>query len=173
MRYRDERPRRIVWGGVLGSIAGALALILSVGGGPPPTSAQAEDVASRCNAEATQPAQISCFIDAAQAADNPGLCDAAEDAAVRFNCIALYAERSGNAAPCARIEVSDNETQALRDACISGVAAANRDPALCQAAILPVMRDACYMTLVVQFDADPALCAKIRNEKLLAACTEE
>ena len=147
----------------------ACALALGCAGSVEPSSEPQPEAPP----EATQPAQISCFIDAAQAADNPGLCDAAEDAAVRFNCIALYAERSGNAAPCARIEVSDNETQALRDACISGVAAANRDPALCQAAILPVMRDACYMTLVVQFDADPALCAKIRNEKLLAACTEE
>jgi hypothetical protein len=47
------------------------------------------------------------------------------------------------------------ETQALRDACISGVAAARREPALCEEARLPVVRDACYMILVVQFAADP------------------
>lgn len=168
-----KRPGRAARERRVGPIAGALALMLSVTVGPSSASAQSEDPASRCNAEAMQPAQIRCFIDAAEAAGDPGLCEAAEDEAVRFNCLSLYAERSGNAAPCARIEVTDTETQALRDACISGVAAANRDPALCKATILPVMRDACYMTLVVQFDADPALCGKVKNEKLLAACRQE
>lgn len=147
--------------------------MLGVAGGSSPTLAQSDSAASRCNTEALQPAQIQCFIDAAEEAGDPGLCEAAEDEAVRFNCLSLYAERSNNAAPCARIEVTGTETQALRDACISGVAAANRDPALCKATILPVMRDACYMTLVVQFEADPALCGRIRNEKLLAACRQE
>jgi len=158
-------------GGVTRKLIGGLLLSATATGWLAQAPARAEDPASRCNAQPTQPAQIRCFLEIAQATGDPGLCTSAEDAAVRFNCLSLFAERSLDPAPCELIEILDKETQALRDACISGVAAARREPALCEEARLPVVRDACYMNLVVQFAADPALCGRIANKSLHDACT--
>lgn len=157
--------------GVTRKLIGGLLLSAAATGWLAQAPARAEDPASRCNAQPTQPAQIRCFLEVAQAAGDPGLCTSAGDAAVRFNCLSLFAERSLDPAPCELIEILDKETQALRDACISGVAAARREPALCEEARLPVVRDACYMNLVVQFAADPALCGRIANKSLHDACT--
>jgi hypothetical protein len=160
-------------GGVIRPVIGGLLLSAAATGWLAQAPVWAEDPASRCNAQPMQPAQIRCFLEAAQAAGDPGLCASAGDAAVRFNCLSLYAERSLDPASCELIEIGDKETQALRDACVSGVAIAQRDPDLCEEARLPVMRDACYMNLVVQFAADPTLCGRIANKTLHDACTAD
>ena len=64
------------------------------------------------------------------------------------------------------------EGQAMRDACLSGVAIARREPAGCEMVESPVIRDSCYMMLVVQFGADRKVCGQIRNETLKQACGE-
>ena len=125
-----------------------------------------------CNDQGLQPAQIRCFLDAALTAEEPGICERATDGAVRFNCLSLYAERTLDPAPCERIVTGDQETQALRDACVSGVAIARRDPGLCRQAGLSVIRDSCYMMLVVQFGADPSICEQIEDSVLKSSCGE-
>lgn len=133
---------------------------------------EAEPPAAACNDEGLPPAQIRCFLEAAQAAGDAGVCEGAEAAAVRFNCISLYAERSGEAAACGRIAAGDRETQALRDSCVAGVAVAGREPELCERAELPEVRDSCYAMLVIRSGADAALCERVANPALKSACAE-
>jgi hypothetical protein len=136
-----------------------------------PSRAAAQPEAT-CKAQILQPAQIRCFLEAAVAAKQPAICERAKDPAVRFNCLTLYAERSLDPAPCRRILAQDRETQALRDACVSGVAIARRDPDLCEQASLPLIRDSCLMLLVRQHGFDPAVCERIAETKLKAACRD-
>lgn len=132
--------------------------------------AWAAEPAASCNGKGLMPAQIRCFLAAAEAADDVGLCERADAKAVRFNCISLFAERSGRPAACQRIAVANRETQALRDACIAGVAGATGRPELCTRAKLSSVRDACYVQLVVRFGADPALCARIERAAMRKVC---
>lgn len=134
-------------------------------------AAQTSPAATDCNDAGIVTKQLSCFIDAAEDAGDPALCEAAGELAVRFNCLALYAERSADVAPCARI-AGGNETAALRGACVAGVALATRAPELCRGIGHATLRDTCLMTLVVQHEGDRALCAEIANAALRETCVE-
>lgn len=116
------------------------------------------------------PNQIRCFLDAAETADDVGLCDGAYDFAVRFNCVALFAEHRGDAVPCARIPIRNNRLLLMRDSCVSGVAAATRMPKLCAQVQLDVVRDACFLTQVVELDASPDLCRHITRAAVREIC---
>jgi hypothetical protein len=91
---------------------------------------------------------------------------------VRFICLSLYAERSRDPAPCRRIAPGDREAQALRDACVSGVAIARGDPELCEEASLAASRDACILLLVLDHGADPANCARLTEPALQSVCRD-
>lgn len=125
-----------------------------------------------CAREKFLPAQIKCYLDAAETAGDPGVCEQAEDAAVRFNCLGVFAERTGDPAVCKRIAAEDAESQALRGACIAGVAVANSDVSLCDETTHPSLRDSCILMLVTEKGIDPALCQRIANPALQSACAD-
>ena len=132
---------------------------------------QADDVPQLgCNEKPFFPAKIRCFIDAAQATKDAGVCEGAVDPVVRFHCFSLYAERSLDPDYCKRIVFGEEQTNAMRAACVSGVAAARRDPALCEQIELTAARDSCYLMLVVQFQADPSFCRRITESTVRNAC---
>ena len=79
-------------------------------------------------------------------------------------------ENSGNAAVCERIPIRNNRLLLMRDSCTAGVAAATRAPQLCEQAQLAVVRDACFLTQVVEFDAAPELCEKISKAAVKEIC---
>ena len=116
-----------------------------------------------CNEELLQPAQIECFLGHAKAEDQPALCELARDPVVRFHCLSLYAEQSLDTSPCERIVVDNGETVALQESCVSGVAMARREPALCDRVTTGEIRDSCYFMLVVRFAASLENCEKIQN----------
>lgn len=128
--------------------------------------------AERCGDKRVVTARIRCLLDAAEAAEDPGLCEAAGEPAVRFNCLALYAEHRRDPAPCVRIAGDDKEARTLRESCIAGVAVARGDPSLCERATLPATRDACLMMVVTRAGADPALCAEIANPAIRDSCAQ-
>ena len=87
--------------------------------------------------------------------------------------MALYAEHSRDPADCEGIEARDTQGQALRDSCVAGVAFLREEPGLCAGLALPVVRDACYVKLVLEAGADAALCGRIENAVLKQVCTED
>jgi hypothetical protein len=123
-----------------------------------------------CRESGPLPNQIRCFLDAAEAEGDVALCDGAYDFAVRFNCISKFAENSGDSVACERIPIRNNRLLLMRDACTAGVAAATRTPQLCEQVQLAVVRDACYLTQVLEFDAAPELCEFISRATVKEIC---
>jgi hypothetical protein len=139
--------------------------------GPSPATGQTP-LEAACNDTGASPAQIERFLKAAEAATDAGICTAAAEPAVRFNCLALYAERSGDPAACALVDADLGDRQALQDACIAGVAVAQGNQELCETAELSVLRDACMMTLITEHDLDRALCERITEATLKSVCRD-
>ena len=144
----------------------ALALL-----GPSSAAGQAPPEAA-CDEAVASPTQIGCFLKAAETASDARICTAAAEPGVRFNCLALYAERSGDPAACALIDADLGDRQALQDACIAGVAVAQGNLELCETAELGVLRDACMMTLITEHDLDRVLCERITEATLKSACRD-
>ena len=135
-----------------------------------PVNAQGHSDSGGCRESEPLPNRIRCFLEAAEAAGDVALCESAYDFAVRFNCVSLFAENSGDAAPCARIPIRNNRLLLMRDSCISGVAAATRSPQLCGQVQLDFVRDGCFLTQVVEFDAAPDLCERITRSDVRDIC---
>jgi hypothetical protein len=150
----------------MGAVFLALALLV-----PSAAAGQALPEAA-CDEAVASPAQIECFLKAAEAALDAGVCTAAAEPAVRFNCLALYAERSGDPAACALVDADLGDRQALQDACVAGVAVAQGNLELCETAELSVLRDACMMTLITEHDLDRALCERITDATLKSVCRD-
>jgi len=125
---------------------------------------------AECTESDILPNQIRCFLDAAEAEGDVGLCDGAYDFAVRFNCVSLFAEHSGDPISCERIPIRNNRLLLMRDSCVSGVAAATRMPKLCELVQLDVVRDACFLNQVVEYNATPDLCARITRAAVREGC---
>ncbi len=133
-------------------------------------SAQPHSPTAPCRESGPLPNQIRCFLEAAEAAGDVAICEGAYDFAVRFNCISLFAENSGDPGPCERIPIRNNRLLLMRDSCISGVAAATRRPELCGQVQLDFVRDGCFMTQVVEFNATPDLCERITRADVRDIC---
>ena len=125
---------------------------------------------TRCSETDFLPNQIRCFLDAAEAEGNVGLCEGAYEFTVRFNCISLFAEHSGDPVSCERIPIRNNRLLLMRDSCVSGVAAATRMPKLCEQVQLDMVRDACFLTQVVELNATPELCEHITKTAVREIC---
>ena len=128
------------------------------------------DVSENCASQAWLPGKIQCHLDAAEAAGDPGLCEGSGVAIVRFNCLSLYAERAGDPAHCERIGTADHHAVAMRDACVSGVARARREPGVCEFVKSETIRDACYLMIVAEHGGDTRLCRLIGSEALRKSC---
>jgi len=132
--------------------------------------AQGGSAPADCRETGPLPEQIGCFLQAAETQGDVSICESAYDFAVRFNCISLFAEHRGDAAPCARIPIRNNRLLVMRDSCVSGVAAATRTPQLCEQIKLAFLRDACFLVQVVDLDAPPALCERITRHDVRETC---
>lgn len=116
--------------------------------------------------------QLRCFLDAAEANGDVGLCEGAYDFAMRFNCVSLFAEHSGDPVSCERIPIRNNRLLAMRDACVSGVAVATKMPELCAQVQLDVMRDACFLIQVVEHSAASTYCDRITRTAVRKSCLQ-
>ena len=118
-------------------------------------------------------AQIRCYLDAATQAGSAGPCTTAENETVRFQCISLFAERSGTPEACRLIRSDDPTGATLQNACVAGVAIATRDPAICEEVDQPGLADACFVQLVLERGGDISLCQRVQNPLLRDACLGE
>jgi hypothetical protein len=150
----------------------SIAAVLCTGLLAPGAAAAAD--AAKCNGEPIVTRQIRCFIDAAEAAGAPAICEAATDRAVRFNCLNLYAEHTLDTAPCDQIDAGSatDEARTLRQSCVAGVAVKAADPRICQTVTHPALRDSCYTMIVTEAGGDPALCGRVVSEVLRRSCQE-
>ena len=135
-------------------------------------AAQTHGDGRQCRESGPLPNQIRCFLEAAKVEGDVAICEGAYDFAVRFQCIALFAEHSGDPAPCERIPIRNNRLLLMRDSCTSGVAAATRSPRLCEQVQLDVVRDACYLIQVVELNGAPELCERITKTAVKESCLE-
>ena len=125
-----------------------------------------------CLAEAWLPRQVDCLTEIAIEMGDPALCLQSEELAVRWQCVAFYAENSGDAAQCEIIP--DNELDpagVAQDLCHMHLAVAWRAPAECENLATPNLGDSCLLKLV-ELGEDRMLCERIKNETLAAACRE-
>jgi hypothetical protein len=159
--------RRLLFSMALGLVAVTAASATAIAQSAPSHVPTAE-----CRDSEPLPNQIRCFLDAAEAQNNIGLCDGAYDFAVRFNCISKFAENSGDPVACERIPIRNNRLLLFRDSCTAGVAAATRAPELCEQVQLAVVRDACFLTQVVEFDAASEFCNRITKSPIREICLE-
>lgn len=83
-----------------------------------------------CSPDLFPPKRIKCYLDAALRNHNPAICLSADDP-VRFQCISIYAERTGEEKACELLAGTDPNPQTLRDTCVVGVAIAASDPEIC------------------------------------------
>lgn len=146
----------------------ALAAVLAL------TSAGAQGATANgdCNSRKILNTQIQCFLEAAEAAHDPTICERAVDHTVLFQCLSLYAEHTGDTAPCARIVAPKGEAETLRETCIVGVAIAEDAPEMCLKARNPNLRDSCYLMLVTEKGLDASLCQRIASPRLRSICVE-
>jgi len=156
---------RFLVSAALGVVALALASASATAQSPPNPAG-----AAQCRESGPLPNQIRCFLAAAEAQGDVAPCEAAYDFAVRFNCISKFAENSEDPVACERIPIRNNRLLLMRDACIAGVAAAMRAPQLCEHVQLAVVRDGCFLTQVVEFDAAPEFCERISKAAVRESC---
>jgi len=87
-------------------------------------------------------------------------CDEANEQAVRYQCYAIFAERTGTATPCRRIPTSDQDYRQLRDVCLADVAAALGSSDLCEEVQSDGLRDGCWLS-TSRRTGDQTLCERI------------
>ena len=128
--------------------------------------ASAEPV-DACLAAAMPPNQISCLLDLALEEDAPSACLQSTELAVRWHCVALFAERRNRRDACERLE--DSGVASPRTLCRGHLAIAWREPETCATLVPAELADACHMQLG-ELKGDPAFCAPIVNETLRETC---
>ena len=125
-----------------------------------------------CLAEVWPQNQIACLTDIAIEADDPALCLRSEEPAVRWRCVAGYAEKGHDPAPCGILPTDELDVPgAAEELCRVHLAIAWRKPALCTGLSTPNLADSCVLQLV-QLGQDKALCGRIENESLADACRD-
>jgi len=130
------------------------------------------DSLDACLAEAWPQNQIICLCRIAIEAGDPVLCLRAGEPAVRWRCVADYAEKAGDAAPCAILPDDDLDVPGVAgELCRGHLAISWREPALCTELATPNLADSCLLQLVL-LGEDKALCGQIENEILADNCLE-
>jgi hypothetical protein len=146
--------------------AAVLAVLLSV------SPAAFGDSLEACLAEAWPQNQITCLSRTAVEAGDPVLCLRSGEPAVRWRCVANYAEKVGDAAPCAILPDDDLDVPGVAgELCRGHLAISWREPALCTELATPNLADSCLLQLVL-LGGDKALCGQIENEILADSCLE-
>lgn len=125
-----------------------------------------------CLAEAWLPRQLDCLTEIAIEMDDPKLCLRSGEPAVRWQCIAFYAEKAGDAAQCEIIPYNELDPPGVaQDLCRTHLAVAWRKPAECENLATPNLGDSCLLKLV-ELGEDKALCGRIENKAIADACRE-
>jgi hypothetical protein len=132
----------------------------------------AADSTDACRAEEGVFAQLSCYVEAAKAAGDYAVCKQASHETVRYQCLAIYAEHAKSPAPCRDIPRRGRDLSALVDVCLSDVAAALTNPALCEEIGEPGLKDSCYLKIARETGGQ-SLCPKIQDQGLKSLCTGE
>jgi hypothetical protein len=114
--------------------------------------------------------QVACYADLAVGTGNLEACEQAGHEGVRYQCLAVFAERTEDPIPCRQIPETTEEHLELKDLCLSDVTKARMDPALCEEISVPGFRDGCFFG-VAQGIPDPNLCARITDEGLRNQCS--
>lgn len=148
----------------------AYLIVAAVATVAPGAALAADPDLAACVAEAMPPKQIACLAKAAIAAGDPDLCLEAEAPAVRWRCVALYADQADDPALCGIVPESEGVPASVsRDLCHVQLAISRRDPALCSGLTTPNLGDGCYLELV-ETGADPMLCERIANPDVRSVC---
>ena len=87
-----------------------------------------------------------------------------------YELVLMVAGRLQDASLCDDIPPSSDETRALRDACLSDVAAVLEESALCGRVLLAGLRDSCYLE-IARTTNDASLCDRIDDPGLNSLCT--
>jgi hypothetical protein len=125
-----------------------------------------------CIAESWPLGQLKCLRQVAIDAGDPGLCLRSNDPAVRWQCVAAYAEHARDPSRCEILPPDDLEPAGItRELCRSHLAISWRDPDLCRSLNTLNLADSCLLQLVHR-GAGKALCEKIENALIKDACLE-
>lgn len=135
-------------------------------------TAQNRAATASCSESGPPSAQVNCYLETAEAENDVGHCTNAYDFAVRFACVSQFAAHTGDAVACERIPIRNNRTLLFHDRCISGVATATRTAQLCEGIQLGVVRDACFLTQVVEHNGAPELCDRISKAVARRSCLD-
>ena len=125
-----------------------------------------------CLGEGNAYDQLMCLVDLGEAERASAPCMAAANPGVRWQCVAIVAERIDDSGLCAEIPVDIPDGQELRDVCLSDIAEARASGALCADIATPGLKDSCYLG-AVRAGADATLCGEIADAALKSACTGE
>ena len=116
--------------------------------------------------------QLDCFVSLAIYNDDVKICDNTKHEGVKYQCYAMFAERTKNWNICKSIPNETNEHKDLRSVCISDVAEVVMNSTLCDNIETPGIKDSCYLK-VFKKTKDPNICEKIKGSGLKSLCTGE
>lgn len=126
-----------------------------------------------CEKRVVLTARLACFLTAAEAAGDPSICQNSDEGPVVFNCLAKYAEDTGDAMVCSRIpDWVDPNVRLLRESCTIGVAVLKHDFGACARVAYRPSRDSCYFMMVKRAGAAPEMCGRIESDVLRRACRQ-
>ena len=129
-----------------------------------------ENAAAACLESAMPGNQIACLGEIAREAEDASLCLVSDQVAVRWHCVALYAEYAGDPASCQIIPEDEVAPASVgRDLCRVHLALSWREAAFCDGLTTPNLSDACYLQFV-ETGGDAALCDRIVNPVLKDVC---
>ena len=123
-----------------------------------------------CLEESWLPKKIDCLSAAAIGEGNAQVCLRDENPAVRWSCVAKYAEHTGDSSSCDIIPAVELNGIS-RDLCRSHLAVVWLKPALCRELTTKALRDPCFLKLV-EVGGDKSTCRKIDNPKLRSVCED-
>lgn len=116
--------------------------------------------------------KLECFVELADAGDDPSLCGESSIEGVELQCYAILAERRSDKALCSLIQPRSADHQSLRGICISDVAKKALEPRLCEEIVTVGLRDSCYAQIGKEL-GDLDLCKKIGDAGIRSICSGE
>jgi len=125
---------------------------------------------SACLKEPWLPNKIKCLSAAAVGERNAQVCLWDENPAVRWVCVAKYAEHVGDSSSCDIIPAMELNGIS-RDLCRGHLAIVWLKPALCQELTTEALRDPCFHKLV-EIGGDKSICREIDNSKRRSVCED-
>lgn len=136
----------------------------------PSDSATQETSRGQCEDVTDLLGRIDCYVELAVDTDDPSACGQSTHEGVEYQCYAIVAERRQSAELCDLIPSRSSNHEKLKDICISDVAGAAENPALCAEVRAPGLKDSCYLK-ISQAIGDSTLCDDIQDPGLRSVCS--